>query len=113
MDDRDGLFVEVNVKGTDFSDGIQSASHGSGASRSGHRREADRYLFTFYLQIVEAGFLVTRITSITCFGLDSPSGFADGHAHCYCGFDSLGHLGHAKFGPVEFEFRGKEEALIG
>ena len=49
MDDRDGLLVEVNVKGTDFGNGVQSASHGSGASRSGHRWKADRYLFTFYL----------------------------------------------------------------
>ncbi len=48
MDDRDGLLVEVDVKGTDLGNGVQSASHGSGASRSGHRRKADGYLFTFY-----------------------------------------------------------------
>lgn len=48
MDDCDGLLVEVDVKGTDLGNGIQSASHGSGASRSGHRRKANRYLFTFY-----------------------------------------------------------------
>lgn len=47
MNDRDGLLVEVDVKGTNFSNGIQSASHGSGAASSRHRRKADRYFVTF------------------------------------------------------------------
>ena len=67
MDDRDGLLVQVNVKGADFSNGVQSASHGSGASRSGHRWKADRYLLAIHLQVVEVSFLVTSIAAITCF----------------------------------------------
>lgn len=47
MNDRDGLLVEADVKGTDLSNGIQSASHGSGAASSRHRRKADRYFVTF------------------------------------------------------------------
>ncbi len=67
MDDRDSLLVKVDVKGTDLGNGVQSASHGSGASRSGHRWKADRYLLAIHLQVVEVSFLVTSIASITCF----------------------------------------------